>query len=238
MSSPVESVLTLPYAVEMTAVTFGALSGALHATRKGLDPIGVFTIAVLCAVGGGAIRDVLLQQGTPLFLVSPAYLASAALASVVGVVFARAVGAALPVMNVVDTLLIGVWVVLGAERALLVDLTYSAAAFLGVVTATGGGLVRDLLCHEVPVVIMPGQWYAAAAIAAAVVFVVLVQSGVSVEIAQYVTILAAAGLRSGSLRFGWRTPTAYDLWGDLEARVSAGLESVRQAADERARRHD
>jgi uncharacterized membrane protein YeiH len=208
VSTPVYTVVTLPYAVEMAAVSFGALSGALHATRKGLDPVGVFTLALICAIGGGAIRDVLLQAGTPLFLVSPSYLASAALASVVGLFLARLVSAALPVINVVDTLLIGVWVVIGAERALLVDLSYVSAAFLGVITATGGGLLRDLLCHEVPSAVRPGEWYVAAAIPAAVVFVLLVQAGVALEIAQLVTIVGAAALRAASVRFGWRTPTA------------------------------
>ena len=221
MSTPVYTVVALPYAVEMGAVAFGALSGALHATRKGLDPVGVFTLALICAIGGGAIRDVLLQQGTPVFLRSPSYLAIAAFASVVGLLFARLVRSAVPVMNVVDTLLIGVWVVIGAERALLVDLSYVSAAFLGVITATGGGLLRDLLCHDVPTAVQPGEWYVAAAIPAAVAFVLLVQAGVLLEVAQVVTIVGAAALRAASLRLGWRTPTAYDVWSDLEARFAA-----------------
>jgi uncharacterized membrane protein YeiH len=223
VSTPIHTVIVLPYAVEMAAVTFGALSGALHATRKGFDPVGVLTLALICAIGGGAIRDVLLQHGTPVFLVSPSYLASATFAAVVALFFARLVRAALPVMNVVDTLLIGVWVVIGAERALIVDLSYVSAAFLGVITATGGGLLRDLLCHEVPTALRPGEWYVAAAIPAAVVFVVLVQAGAALEVAQLVTIVGAAALRAGSLRFGWRTPTAYDLWGDLEDRFATSL---------------
>jgi uncharacterized membrane protein YeiH len=235
VSTPVYDVIALPFAVEMTAVSFGALSGALHATRKGMDPVGVFTIAVLCSVGGGVIRDVLIQGRVPVFLVSPTYLSIAAFASVVGIVFARLVRAALPVMAVVDTLLIGVWVLLGAERALVVDLALPTAALLGVITAVGGGLVRDLLCHDVPAVIRPGQWYAAAAIVASLVFVTLIRVGAPVEVAEVVTIVVASLLRAGSLRFGWRTPTAYDLWGDLEARVTARLESVRHANDERAR---
>jgi uncharacterized membrane protein YeiH len=223
VSTPVYTVVALPYAVEMAAVTFGALSGALHATRKGLDPVGVFALALICAIGGGAIRDVLLQAGTPVFLRSAAYLSSAAFASVVGLVLARAVRAAMPVIGVVDTLLIGVWVVIGAERALLVSLSYTSAAFLGVITATGGGLLRDLMCHDVPAAVRPGEWYVAAAIPAAVVFVLLVQAGVRLEVAELVTIVGAASLRAGSQRFGWHTPTAYDLWGDLEARIAAGV---------------
>jgi uncharacterized membrane protein YeiH len=227
MSTPVYSVIALPYAVEMTAVTFGALSGALHATRKGMDPVGVFVIALCCAVGGGLIRDVLLQSGVPISLRSPSYLAIAALASLVGFFFARLVRAALPVIGVVDTLLIGVWVLLGAERTLYLDLTFSAAVLLGVITATGGGLVRDLLCREVPTAIRPGAWYVAAAIVAALVFVLLVSAGVTLEVAQVVTIVVAAVLRAASQRFGWRTPTAYDLWGDLEARMTARLRESR-----------
>ena len=223
MSDPVTAVLTLPSVVEMTAVTFGALSGALHATRKGLDTVGVFTIALVSAIGGGAVRDVLLQAGTPVFLVSPAYLASAAFASVVALLLARLVRTVLPALGVVDTLLIGVWVVIGAERALLVHLSYSSAAFLGVITATGGGLLRDLLCHDVPAAVRPGEWYVAAAIPAAVAFVVLVEAGAALEVAQAVAVAGAAALRVASLALGWRTPTAYDLWGGLEARVARGV---------------
>ena len=234
MSTPVYDVIALPFVVEMTAVTFGALSGALHATRKGMDPVGVFTIAVLCSVGGGIIRDVLIQGQIPVFLLSPTYLSIAAFASVVGIVFARLVRAAIPVMAVVDTLLIGVWVLLGAERALVVGLTLPSAALLGVITAVGG-LVRDLLCHDVPAVIRPGQWYAAAAIVAALVFITLIRLGVPIDAAELTTIVVATLLRAGSMRYGWRTPTAYDLWGGLEARVTASLEAARRASDERAR---
>ncbi|HSN05868.1 MAG TPA: TRIC cation channel family protein [Candidatus Angelobacter sp.] len=223
MSTPVYTVAALPYAVDMAAVSFGALSGALHATRKGLDPVGVLALALISGIGGGAIRDVLLQSTTPVFLVSPAYLASAALAAVVAVLFARLVHAAMPVIGVVDTLLIGVWVVIGAERALLVGLSASSAAFLGVITATGGGLLRDLLCHEVPAAVRPGEWYVGAAVLASLTFVLLVQSGVALPVAQAVTIVVAAALRTASVRLGWRTPTAYDLWGDLESRLASGL---------------
>jgi uncharacterized membrane protein YeiH len=228
MSTPVYSVFEIPFAIEMTAVSFGALSGALHATRKGMDPVGVFTIAIVTSVGGGIIRDVLIQGRVPVFLTSPTYLLIAAFAAVVGVVFARVVRAALPVMSVVDTLLIGVWVVLGAERALYADLPLASAALLGVLTAAGGGIIRDLLCKDVPAIIQPGEWYAAAAIGASVVFVSLIAAGVVLEVAEVATIATAAGLRVLSLWRGWRTPTAYDVWGDLEARMTATLEAARR----------
>ena len=155
-ATDVVEVFALPYWLEMAAVTFGALSGALHATRKGLDLVGVFTLALVTGVGGGIVRDVLLQSGVPVFLRSPAYLGSAVLAAVVAVVLARYVRHLVPVIGIVDTLLIGAWVVLGAERALSVDLSLTAAALMGVLTAVGGGLVRDLLVGDVPTVLLPG----------------------------------------------------------------------------------
>jgi len=98
-----------------------------------------------------------------------------------------------------------------------------SAAFLGVITATGGGLLRDLLCHDVPSAVRPGEWYVAAAIPAALLFVLLVMTGVGIDIAQVTTIVGAASLRAASVRFGWRTPTAYDVWGGLETRIAAGV---------------
>jgi uncharacterized membrane protein YeiH len=131
-------------------------------------------------------------------------------------------------MNVVDTLLIGVWVVLGAERALYADLPLASAALRGVLTAAGGGIIRDLLCKDVPAIIQPGEWYAAAAIGASLVFVSLIAAGVVLEVAEVATIATAAGLRVLSLWRGWRTPTAYDVWGDLEARMTATLDATRR----------
>ena len=228
-ATDVVEVFALPYWLEMAAVTFGALSGALHATRKGLDLVGVFTLALVTGVGGGIVRDVLLQSGVPVFLRSPAYLGSAVLAAVVAVVLARYVGHLVPALGIVDTLLIGAWVVLGAERALSVDLSLTAAALMGVLTAVGGGLVRDLLVGDVPTVLLPGEWYASAAIAAAAVYVLIIGAGGSVDGARAVAIVVAAGLRAASLHWRWRTPTVYDVWGDLEERVTRGLSSVRDA---------
>ncbi|HET8970590.1 MAG TPA: TRIC cation channel family protein [Candidatus Nanopelagicales bacterium] len=216
----VAHVITLPAWIELSAVTFGALSGALHATRMKLDPVGVFTIALISAVGGGVIRDVLLQDGIPVFLVTSTYLELAALAAAVGFFFAGAVRAARPVMEVVDTLLIGAWVLIGAERALVLGLPGSTAVLIGVITASFGGIVRDVLCRQVPpTIVQPGEWYAAAAILAAISFVVLVAAGVDQHVAEISTLVIAAGARWLSLARGWRTPTAFGLWSDLADRL-------------------
>ena len=87
----------------------------------------------------------------------------AVIGAVAGYFFGKLVSELEPAIYVLDTLLIGVWVVIGAEKALALDLPYSAAVFLGLTTAIGGGLLRDVLCRNIPTALMPGQWVAASA---------------------------------------------------------------------------
>ena len=207
----IDSILTLPPFIETAAITVGALSGALHATRRNLDPVGVMLVAICTAVGGGAIRDVVLQVGVPTFLVARNYFAYAALGAVAGYFFAGLVRSWVPVLVVLDSLLIGVWVVIGAEKTLAAGLTMAAAVFLGLITATGGGMLRDLLCRETPAVLQPGQYYALAAMASALAFVATLQVGLSVWWAQAVAITVATVLRFTSMRFNLSTPVPHDL---------------------------
>lgn len=231
MSTPVIDVIAFPAVITVTTVTFGGLSGALHATRRGLDPIGVFTISLLCAVGGGIVRDVLLQAGVPTFLVNPQFLGLAAVAAVIGFFLSGFVTLIVPLMTVVDTLLIGSWVLLGSEKALAYHLGFSAAILMGVITATGGGLVRDLLCGEVPAMVRPGEWYGLISIIAALIFVGMIAVGLPIGVAEITTMVIAAALRIGAIRGRWRTPTAYDLWGDLESRMATRIEQTVQKRD-------
>lgn len=237
MSTPVIDVIAFPAAITITTVTFGGLSGALHATKRGLDPIGVFTISLLCAVGGGIIRDVLLQAGVPTFLVNPQYLGLAAVAAVIGFFLSGLVRLVVPLITVVDTLLIGSWVLLGSEKALAYHLGFSAAILMGVITANGGGLVRDLLCGEVPSMVKPGEWYGLIAIIAAFIFVGMVGVGLPIGVAEITTMVVAAALRVAAIRGRWHTPTAYDLWGNLEARMTAGVEESLRKRDETLRKN-
>ncbi|MDZ7576559.1 MAG: TRIC cation channel family protein, partial [Candidatus Nanopelagicales bacterium] len=108
----------------------------------------------------------------------------------------------------VDTLLIGVWVVIGAEKALNENLSASAAVLLGVITAVGGGVLRDVLCREVPTALMPGQWVAASAIAAALAFVGVDTWTGQRTLATVLAIVVASGLRLASAKRGWVTPDA------------------------------
>jgi uncharacterized membrane protein YeiH len=207
VATAADTVLALPPIVETAAITAGALSGALHATRRDLDAIGIVLVAMCTAVGGGAVRDAILQVGVPWFLVTPSVIPVATLAAVVGYFFASAARSWVPAMVLLDSLLIGAWVVIGAEKTLLTGLSSTTAVFLGVITAVGGGLLRDVLCRETPAVFQPGQYYALAALVAAVVLVVALDLGASVVLAQALAIGTATSLRWLSMRYDLRTPT-------------------------------
>lgn len=202
-----DAVLAVPTLVSTLSITCGAISGALHASTRRLDVMGIALVAVCTGVGGGAIRDVILGHDIPSFLLGGS-LAVAFLGAAVGYFFARLVSHLAPAVFVVDTLLIGAWVVVGAEKALNEHLAVTAAALLGVISAVGGGLLRDVLCREVPTALMPGQWVAAAAITAAFVFVAVDAWTGHRELATVLAIVVASGLRLASAKFGWITPDA------------------------------
>ena len=221
-------ILAVPTLVEVAAVTGGAISGALHASKRRMDLMGIGIVAICTGVGGGAIRDVILGNSVPIFLIQN-YVLMAMIGAVAGYFFGRLVSELEPAIYVLDTLLIGVWVVIGAEKALSLDLPYSAAVFLGLTTAIGGGLLRDVLCRNVPTALMPGQFVAAAAIVAAFLFVTIEYFTDLRTVAEAVAIAGATLLRALSARFNWVTPDAVDASARLRRRLGlARPEPARQ----------
>lgn len=202
-----EEILSLPSLVDTMAVTGGGISGALHATKLRMDLVGIAFVAICTGVGGGAIRDIILGQDVPVFLIRN-FVGMAAIGAVAGYFFAKLVSELQPAIFVMDTLLIGIWVVIGAEKALAVGLSYNAAAFLGLTTAIGGGMMRDVLCRQVPTALMPGQWVAGAAIVAALIFVSVDGLLGNRVLAEVTAIAGATTLRALSARYKWVTPDA------------------------------
>lgn len=201
-------VLNLPGPVEAVATVTGALSGALHASRKGLDIMGLLAVAICTGVGGGAIRDVILNSGIPVFLASPTLLMFALIAALAGALAAGVFTQFTPMMRVIDTLLIGVWVVIGLQRSLLLGLGWLAAMFVGVVACIGGGLLRDILCRDTPEVLRPGTFYAAAALVGATGYLVLAAAGAPTWASITAAMVLSSGLRVASAYFGWETAAA------------------------------
>ena len=226
------AVIALPGLFDAIAITVGGLSGALHATRRGFDVMGVIAVAFVTGLGGGAIRDLVLSDGTPAFLLHPAYLAYAAGGALVGFLFARRASRWQFGYDALDVLTLGS---LGAHRLPEGGAHRPAAigvVFVGVLASVGGGLLRDLLCGDVPSAFRPGQWYAFAAFLAAVTYTVLNQLSTPLYVDEIATLVVAAALRWASLRWDLRTPIATG--GARLARAAqarAGLEDLSSVAE-------
>ena len=139
-----------------------ALSGAIAARERGLDWFGVLVIAFTVACGGGVLRDLCLGAIPPAGLADWRYLATALAAAVLTLASRRVVqGLAHPV-TLFDTLGLGLFAVTGAQKALLLGANAEVAVLLGMVTAVGGGVARDVLLNRVPVILRPRRRFRAA----------------------------------------------------------------------------
>lgn len=204
-------VIATPPLFDAVSITLGALSGALYARRKNFDIIGILAISIATGLGGGVIRDLLLVSGTPAFLTTPTYLLYAVAGGIVGVFFARwAVGYTF-VFNAIDVATLGVWVLLGCQKAALIGMPPIGVVFVGVVASVGGGLLRDLLCGEVPAALRPGQWFAFASFVAAITYVMLNELSTPLFVDEVLTLVVAALFRWWSTKSSFTPPMPMDI---------------------------
>jgi uncharacterized membrane protein YeiH len=183
-----------------------ALSGALAASRAQLDLVGFLFIACLTAVGGGTVRDLLLNREAVFWIANPAILAPACGAAV-GVFFtAHLLESRRRALDWADAGALSVAVPAGVGVALNLDHGPAVVLIMGMVTGAMGGLMRDVVCNEVPLVLRQGELYLSAAFAGAAAAL----AGVALGLPQGGALLACAGvtfgLRAGSMAFGWRLP--------------------------------
>ena len=182
-----------------------AASGALVASRKQMDGGGGGLIAVVTGFGGGTLRDLLLGRTPVFWLARPELLAIAAGCGLIVFFTAHLVESRFRLLLWVDALGLALYAVVGAEIALLAGADPWAAVLLGVVTATTGGILRDVICDELPL-ILRREIYLTAAAAGATTFVALRAEGVWREPAMAAGFLAAFGLRAVALLRGWSLP--------------------------------
>ncbi len=198
----------LPIWFDLGATFAFALTGAIAATKRGYDIVGVFFLALATAIGGGLIRDgVFIHSTTPTpLLTDPRYIQLIAVATVFGAFFGRHITRFGRVIAVIDALGLGAYAVFGVQKSLHAGLAVPAALLVGVINAAGGGLLRDLITREEPLVFKPGQFYVLTALAGAVTFVFLtVQLHVPATRAGLMAIALTFVFRLLSIAFNWRT---------------------------------
>ena len=199
---------TLPVWFDLGAIFAFALTGAIAGIKRGYDVVGVFFLALATGLGGGLIRDGVFLPGTgptPL-LTDPRYIGCVAIATGVGVFFSSHVKRAQRVIALIDAVGLGAYAAFGTQKALQAGLAVPAALLVGVINAAGGGLLRDIITREEPLVFRPGQFYVLTALAGAVTFVVLsVRLGLDATLAAVIAIAVTFVFRALSIVFNWRT---------------------------------
>lgn len=204
---------TLPLAFDLAATFLFALTGALTAMRKGYDFVGVFFLALVTGIGGGLLRDGVFLQQVPAVLGSH-YLLAVVVATVIGLLFGQGLNRLSLVFLLVDAAGLGLYTAFGAQKALNAGLDWVPALLIGVINAVGGGVLRDMMSREDPLIFRPGEFYAAAALVGGAVFLALALGlGVAAQLAALAGTTVTVLVRVASVRFGWRTPAARALIG-------------------------
>ena len=198
----------IPLWADLLAVGIGAMQGALFAAQfrdRRLDLLGVAIIGIATGFGGGILRDVLLNQPIAA-LSSNWYLIVATAAALSGMLLERLISRMGPLVNVLDALTIGLFGAIGTTKALALGIPVVPAVFVGVLSAVGGSILRDLLLN-MPIALMHvGSLYAVAAAAGAISLVSLLGLGVPVFIAAIVCVALTFSVRVLSVLFNWSLP--------------------------------
>jgi uncharacterized membrane protein YeiH len=179
-----------------------ALSGGILAARKKMDVFGILVLAVVAALGGGMIRDVLLGRTPPATLADWRYLATAAAGGAVVIATHGRLGRWGRPLRLFDAAGLGLFTVTGTMAALDAGLGAVPAALLGMVTGIGGGMMRDVLAGEVPLVLR-AEIYASAALLGAIILIAANALGLAGIAAYALAALATFSLRMVSVWRGW-----------------------------------
>lgn len=194
--------------LELGGVFVAALSGGLAAVRKDFDVFGVLVLAWATGLGGGVVRDVLIGVHPPVGIASWGYVATALLAGLAVLLFHPRVARNRRAVVVLDAGALGVFVLLGTMKALGSGAGVTASVVVGLLTGIGGGMLRDILTSEVPLVLADRQLYAIPALAGAGLTAALWHSGELNGLTEGIVVLLVVGFRLLSLRLGWAVPDA------------------------------
>lgn len=196
----------LPIWFDLAAVFLFALTGVWAATTRGYDVVGAFVLAFVTGVGGGLLRDGIFLQEIPAVMHDARFIYAVGAALALGILAQRAAKRFETLIAYVDAAAIGVYAVYGANKSLVAGVPAEAALLVGLCNAVGGGLLRDVLVREEPLLLKPGQLYVVATLAGCAAFVFAIDRyGVDVEKAAYAAILLTLTLRVLAIRFNWRT---------------------------------
>ena len=192
--------------IYLIAITTEAMSGALAAGRRNMDIFGVAVIAFVTALGGGTIRDVILGNFPIGWTQHPEYVYLVILAGLTTTLLARFMHHMKSVFLMLDAMGLVAFSLIGCNVALQLDYQIVVVIMAGMLTGISGGILRDVLCNQVPVVFCR-ELYASVSLFVCVLFLALRSLGVDTDLNTVVCFVIGFGFRMLALRFSWKLPT-------------------------------
>ena len=204
----------LPVWIDLAAVGVGAFAGALYAIfNKRFDLIGVIAIAILTGLGGGLIRDLLLASGRPSGMQDKyiiTVLVAVALALFLGRWYLALRSLGERTVAILDSLAMGFFAVAGTYKALLFNASILVAVLLGVITAVGGGILREIVARRTPAIFTGGPLYATATALGSLLFAILDRIDLNRDLAVALTVSTIFTIHMLSIRFRLHLKPALD----------------------------
>jgi uncharacterized membrane protein YeiH len=199
--------MSFVYLLEMLGTAAFAVSGALAASRKRMDIFGFCVLALMPAVGGGTVRDIIIDRVPVFWVADNRYVAVAIIAALV-VFFAPhpKPGGRRQLLIWADALGLALFATLGTQVSLQYDTGPLVAVMLGVTTAVTGGMIRDIICNEIPL-ILEREIYATAAFAASLAYVLADGLGAGNAISLAVGVATGLVVRGLAIRYNWSLPS-------------------------------
>ncbi|MCM1033240.1 MAG: trimeric intracellular cation channel family protein [Odoribacter sp.] len=190
--------------IEVLGTIAFAISGIRLAAAKRFDWFGAYVVGLVTAIGGGTLRDLLLN--IPVFwMLSPMYLAVTGISLITVIVFRRALVGGMRALFLFDAIGLALFVVVGIEKSIATDYPMWVAVVMGIITGSFGGVVRDILLNEEPLFFRK-DIYATACLAGGLVYWLLSMTSMPLWITQSACAVTVIGLRVAAVAFGWSLP--------------------------------
>ncbi len=199
--------LNLMYFLDLTGTVAFAISGAIAGVRKDSDIYGVIVLGCVTAVGGGTLRDVLVGRIPPFIFHDYNYLILSILASITVFFFHNFFEQRYDILLIMDALGLGVFTIIGLSIGLDYKIGYLGAIMMGVMTGTAGGMIRDVLLGEIPLVLQKTV-YASACLAGGILFIILFKIGLNKNVNLFISATTVFVIRMLAIKLNWNLPKA------------------------------
>jgi len=193
------------YVLEMVGTAAFAVSGALAASRKNMDIFGFCVLALMPAVGGGTLRDLILDRNPVFWVADNSYVIVALLTAIVAFFGVYKPGSRARILVWADAMGLALFAALATDLSLDYDVGPLVAIMLGVATAVTGGIVRDIIVNEIPLVLRK-EVYATAAFVTSATFVAADSLGLGDNLSLSVAVIAGFTVRALAIRYNWSLP--------------------------------